>query len=111
MSVTIIILFVLAIVLALIALPALSRKKYRVDYCGQKAYYKSAMDSYRAGSKVTVYYCMIASDCDYTFTIDGEPISCFYDGEKGFEISFTMPAHDVTLQCTCVNTMEPTPEF
>ena len=74
-------------------------KKYNVDYGGSKFAFRGAKDSYRAGSKVTVYYNMIATDTDYRFYLDGETInSVTYDDKKGFVISFIMPEHDVKLE-------------
>ena len=80
-------------------------KKYKIDYCGQKSFYKGAKDSYRAGDKVRLYYGMIATDTDYSFFLDGERFSPGYSEKEGFVISFTMPEHDVTLKCTHVNSM------
>ena len=82
-------------------------KKYKVDYCGQETCYSNAKDRYKAGSKVTLYYELIATDTDYTFTLDGEPVNYSYNTEKGFVIEFTMPDHDVVLECTTKNSMTP----
>ncbi len=80
-------------------------KKYKVDYCGQKFTYKNAKDEYCAGEKVTLYYYMIATDTDYSFSLEGAQLSRSYDQSKGFILSFTMPDHDVTLRCASKNTM------
>ncbi len=80
--------------------------KYSVDYCGQKQFYHNAKDAYRPGAHVTVYYYMIGTDMDYTFYLDGEKFNYSYHENKGFEISFTMPEHDVTLLCESRNSME-----
>lgn len=80
-------------------------KKYKVDYCGKKFAYLDAKDSYRAGEKVTLYFHMIATDTDYTFTLDGRSIQVGYDNSKGFIIEFIMPDHDVVLRCDSRNTM------
>ena len=82
-------------------------EKYQVDYCGAKASYSNAKDSYRAGASVTVYFEMIATDTDYSFLLDGESVPYTYDAKKGFVIRFTMPDHDVTLECRSVNSMLP----
>ena len=82
-------------------------EKYQVDYCGAKASYSNAKDSYRAGTAVTLYFEMIATDTDYSFLLDGESVPYTYDAKKGFVISFTMPDHDVTLECRSVNSMLP----
>lgn len=80
-------------------------KKYKVDYCGQKFEYKNAKDEYRAGERVTLYYWMIATDTDYSFSLDGAQLSRDYDTKKGFILSFIMPDHDVKLRCYSRNTM------
>ena len=78
---------------------------YKVDYNGQKSFYKHARNRYRAGAKVKIYYYMIATDTDYSFYLDDEFLSCKYDESKGFVIEFTMPDHDVSLRCESRNSM------
>ena len=78
---------------------------YRVDYCGDKDFYKGAKNSYRAGQEVTLYYTMIATDTDCSFYLDGESIKYDYDDRKGIIIRFTMPDHDVKLEHRAVNSM------
>ena len=78
---------------------------YRVDYCGQKDYFTGAKDEYKAGEKVTVYYEFIATDTDYRFTLDDEKLNCLWDEEHGYVIEFTMPDHDVKLECHSKNSM------
>ena len=80
-------------------------KKYKEDYCGEKYAYKNAKDEYRAGEKVTLYYWMIATDTDYSFSLDGAELSRDYDTKKGFILSFIMPDHDVVLHCFSRNSM------
>ena len=80
-------------------------KKYKVDYCGQKLAYQNAKDEYRVGEQVTLYFDMIATDTDYSFTLDGAQLMRDYDPKKGFVLSFTMPDHDVKLHCLSRNTM------
>lgn len=80
-------------------------KKYKVDYCGQKSEYKNARDEYRAGEKVELYYPLIATDTDYSFSLDGAELTRDYDTQKGFILRFTMPEHDVKLHCFSRNTM------
>ena len=82
-------------------------EKYQVDYCGAKDLYSNAKDAYRAGTAVTLYFEMIATDTDYSFLLDGESVPYTYHEKKGFVISFTMPDHDVTLECCSVNSMLP----
>ena len=80
---------------------------YQVDYCGSKDCYSNAKDSYRAGTEVTLYFDLVATDTDYSFLLDGEPIHYTYDDQKGFVIQFTMPNHDVKLECDSRNSMLP----
>lgn len=79
--------------------------KYKVDYLGEKNNYVGAKDSYRAGETVTLYYDFIATDTSYSFYLDDESINYQYSEEKGFEITFVMPSHDVKLSCVAVNDM------
>jgi len=78
---------------------------YKVDWDGDKEDYEGAKDRYRAGETVTVYYGLIATDTDYAFYLDGERINTGYEEGKGFVISFTMPAHDVTVSMNSKNSM------
>ena len=80
-------------------------KKYKVDYCGQKMAYPNAKDEYRAGENVTLYFDMIATDMNYSFTLDGAELMRDYDPKKSFVLRFTMPGHDVKLHCFSRNTM------
>ncbi len=79
--------------------------KYRVDYDGKKDSFRGAKDAYRAGTKVTLYYGLIATDTDYTFTLDGAELFQDYSERKGFILRFTMPDHDVKLTVSSKNTM------
>lgn len=80
-------------------------ERYQVDYCGSKGCYSNAKDSYRAGTEVTLYFDLVATDTDYSFRLDGEPINYTYDDKKGFVIQFTMPDHDVKLEYDSRNSM------
>ena len=93
------------IAVMLLSLFGCAANKYNVDYCGAKDLYRGAKDSYKAGAKVTLYFELIATDTDYSFTLDGEPLRYTYDEKKGFVISFTMPEHDVKLECNTRNSM------
>lgn len=84
--------------------------RYKVDYDGQKDSYHGAKDSYRAGQQVELYFDLIATDTDYSFYLDGEPLNVGYSHDKGFEISFVMPEHDVKLECRWKNSMVYEPE-
>ncbi|MBR1732008.1 MAG: hypothetical protein IJ725_06215 [Ruminococcus sp.] len=85
---------------------------YKVDYNGQKDSYQNAQDRYKAGEKVSLVFWLIATDTDYYFTLDGEPINPRYDESKGYVIEFTMPEHDVSLEWDSKNSMvyEPEPD-
>ena len=88
-------------------------QRYSVDYCGEKSMYDGAKDAYGAGKEVTLYYSVTASDTNYSFRLDGEKLSNVeYDSDKGyFIIRFTMPDHDVKLECVTENvTVEAVPE-
>ena len=100
----VIVFLVLAILLAFVLL-SYSGKRYHVDYGGEKAFYKGAKDTYKAGEKVTLYYELILTDTDMSFYLDGEYLNTFYDEKKGIGISFIMPGHDVKLECRTRNSM------
>lgn len=111
MKTPLIILSIILICGIIITLTACTNHKnnnyYSVDYCGQKDCYTNAKDKYKAGSKVTLYYDLIATDTDYKFTLDGESVN-WTSNEKGlFTIEFIMPDHDVKLECHTKNSMEP----
>lgn len=78
--------------------------KYKVDYCKRMGCFEGAKEYYEEGDQVTLKYSLIASDTDYSFRLDGEPVSFRYEG-GAFVISFTMPSHDVRLECFEENTM------
>lgn len=101
----IIISVILVSITTLMLTTACGANKYYVDYCGAKYCYSNAKDSYKAGTKVKLYYEFIATDTDYSFTLDGEPVKWSYDDQKGFVIEFTMPEHDVKLECHSKNSM------
>ena len=81
-------------------------KKYKVDYCGREQDFSNAKRSYRPGERVRLIYGIIATDTDYSFSVDGKPVSPGYSDDKGFIIEFTMPDHDVTITVESRNTME-----
>ena len=85
--------------------------EYKIDFSGEESWYEGAKKTYREGETVTLYYNLIATDTDYKFLLDGEPINFGYDDEHGFVITFVMPAHDVKLECETRNSMEYVPEI
>ena len=99
----ILLLTVLGIVLCL---PGCSKTtRYKVDLGDSSFCYEGVKSSYRAGEEVTLYFTLIATDTNYSFYLDGEPINYDYDDRKGFVIRFTMPDHDVKLEYQTVNSM------
>ncbi len=91
-------------------LTACADDRYHVDYCGKKEQFQGAKDSYRAGENVKVYYGMLLTDTDYSFWLDDERLNCLYVDGKGYEISFTMPDHDVKLECRTYSSMTALPD-
>lgn len=79
-------------------------KKYKVDYQGRKNCFEGAKDAYHAGKHVVLYYPFIATDTDYSFFVDGERYNAKYT-DNGYEISFIMPEHDVTVRVESRNSM------
>lgn len=90
---------ILLVIAAIMMSAGCSTEKYSVDYCGQKEWYSNAKDSYRAGKKVTLYFTDWATEMTYSFYLDGEYIPHGFDYQKGMIVSFTMPDHDVKLEC------------
>lgn len=96
--ISIFLLFILFL-LTLFANTGCSVEKHSIDYCGQKQLYKGTKDEYPSWAQVILYYNLIRTDMDYLFYLDGQQIEPEYDHEKGYVIAFTMPDHDVTLEC------------
>ena len=82
------------------------KASYQVDYCGAEFLYRNAKESYRAGTEVELIFDCIATDTDYSFYLDGEPVDWTYE-EGCFVIRFVMPEHDMVLDFTSENTMLP----
>lgn len=80
-------------------------KTYRVNYNNAKAFFQGTEDMYRAGTDVTLYYNVIATDKDYSFYLDGEYLNVSYSDKEGYIIQFTMPEHDVNLEVKMRNSM------
>ena len=81
------------------------KKKYKVDYHGQKDFLKGAKEVYEAGETVRVCYRFIATDTVYSFLVDGAPVNPDFDTEEGYIITFTMPEHDVSMEIKTRNLM------
>jgi len=82
-----------------------NKNRYKVDYCGSEAFYEGAKKTYKAGTKVKLYYTMEVSDMDMSFYLDDEYLNAKYDGKKGYLIEFVMPNHDVKLECRISESM------
>lgn len=60
--------------------------------------FKTGRTWYFPGEKVTVYYDIIATDTDYSFSIDEDvELEQDYSERRGYILTFTMPNHDVML--------------
>ena len=81
--------------------------KYVIDFCGQEDMYEGTKEHYIAGETVTLVYPYVATDTDYSFYVNSKPVKTSYDNKKGIVLSFTMPEHDVTVECQSANSMEP----
>ncbi|MCR5608459.1 MAG: hypothetical protein K6G26_05290 [Lachnospiraceae bacterium] len=68
-------------------------------------FFANVKEEYKDGELVTIYYGFVATDTRYNFYVDGCAITTDYSHEKGFELSFIMPAHDVTIKVETENTM------
>lgn len=84
------------------------KQQYRLLFDGGE--FTAERTSYAAGESVTVYYDMIATDTDYTFSSDDVELSQRYDEQHGYVFTFVMPEHDVTLHVSWRNSMEYEPE-
>ena len=91
---------------AVFGLSSCGGQKYKLVFDGRGSSFENAKSSYRAGQTVTLYFPNIATDTDYSFFVDGEAFNADYDEKNGYVISFTMPAHDVTVGYTSRNSME-----
>ena len=80
------------------------RKKYNLTADG---WFEGQKEKYYEGQKVELSFPYIATDTNYSFFIDGEPVYPPYEKDKGYVIRFAMPARDVTVSVTSQNTMLP----
>ena len=78
--------------------------KYKVHYNKNKSCFSNAKDSYRAGEQVTLIYPFIATDTDYSFSVDGADYKLNYT-DRGYELSFVMPDHEVIVNVSWRNSM------
>ena len=85
-------------------------QKYKVNF--DDGDFELKKKSYPAGETVTAYFPYVATDTDYSFYIKPEDtkLDISFDEQHGYVLSFTMPAHDVSLSYDSRNTMEYDPE-
>ena len=61
---------------------------------------------FKEGKTVTFYYDLIATDTDYRFDVLGvDDYELGYSDDKGYSITFVMPANDVTVSVDSKNSM------
>ena len=91
-------------VLAVMSLFGCGAQKYTVN---ADSGFELDKKSYAAGEEVTACYKYIATDTDYNFYCENDDvkIKTDYDNARGYVITFTMPAHDVTIGVKSRNTM------
>ena len=83
-------------ILIMLSVSGCGKQTYKLNYDGSG--FESRKTEYAAGEKVTVYYDLIATDTDYTFSIDDDvEMQQSYDDKHGCVLTFRMPEHDVTL--------------
>ena len=104
-------LLVLTGVLFMFLFSGCGKPKYKVNLDDG---FKSNKSAYAAGEKVTMYYDIIATDTDYSFSSKDVEFKQDYSHDKGYIFTFTMPAHDVTIEVHSSNSMmyiPPTPSL
>ncbi len=102
-------LMILTGVIMVMGLIGCGKQKYQLNFDGYG--FQSKKTAYSQGEKVTVYYDMIATDTDYSFSCDPDvDMQQSYDNAHGYVFEFIMPEHDVTLQVSSRNSMEYDPD-
>jgi len=89
----------------MLALFGCSSKEYRLVFNGCENDFAGVKDHYKEGDEVEIAFPVIATDTDYSFSVDGEGFSPDYDPSRGFVLRFVMPARDVEIGVTRENTM------
>lgn len=79
--------------------------KYILDLDGMDSAFEGVKSSYSKGEMVDISYNLIATDTDYSFTVDGNSFSPDYSNERGFIFRFEMPDHDVKIEINSTNSM------
>ncbi len=101
---------ILLMLLLLLALCSCAARRH-IDYGGSEGVLLFERDYYRAGAKVTICFPYIATDTDYFFYLDGEPIQDIsYRESLGYIIRFKMPDHDARFTLESRNSMVYIPE-
>lgn len=95
---------VLLAIIMMIGLFGCGQKKYKLELDGYGL--SSKKSSYEEGARVKVTFDLIATDTDYSFYLDCDDTELEHDYENGkYIMTFTMPAHDVTLSMSSRNSM------
>ena len=97
-------------VVMLMNITGCGKTKYKLEMDGYG--FKSKKTEYAEGEKVTVYYDIIATDTDYSFTLDCDDVKLTqdWDNNHGYIFTFTMPAHDVKISVSSRNSMSYDPD-
>ena len=96
-------------VLLIMGLFGCGKAKYKLLF--DRSGFQSEKTAYSEGETVTVIYDEIATDTDYSFYTDSDDVKLdqTYDNNRGYEFTFTMPAHEVKFFVSSRNTMEADP--
>ena len=86
------------------------KPKYKLTY--DSSGFESKKTEYHEGEEVTIYYGMIATDTDYSFSLDCDDVNLKqnWDNDHGYVFTFLMPAHDVKISVSSRNSMEYDPD-
>ena len=104
------IIIILLGVITIMNITACGAQKYKLELDGYG--FKSKKTEYSEGEKVTVYYDIIATDTDYSFSLDCDDVKLKqdWDDKHGYIFTFTMPAHDVKISVSSRNSMSYDPD-
>ncbi len=93
-------------VMIIMGLSGCGKEKYKLSFDGYG--FESKKTEYYAGETVTVYYDLVATDTDYSFSLDCDDVKLKqeWDNNHGYIFKFTMPAHDVKISVSSRNSME-----
>ena len=99
------ILILIAVLAGIRQAPVPAAQTHRVIIEGGDDGFHNVKSSYKTGETVDINYDLIATDVDYSFTVDGEAFSPDYDSERGYVFRFTMPDHDVEITWSMESSM------